>query len=68
MLDIYDLSGNSYVNKEIKTFNSKLAKTAKLFNQVTILEFNSNMNLLTQHGLQLNVFGKGLLAKQFKTK
>ena len=67
MLDIphrHDLSDISYVNKEIKTFNSKLKKTAKLFNHVTILVFNSNRNLFTQHGLHLNGFGKGLLAEQ----
>jgi len=38
----YDLADNSYVNKEIKAFNSKLNKTAKLFTHVTILEFNSH--------------------------
>jgi len=52
------------MNKEIKKFNSKLKKIAKLFNHVTILEFNSNRNLFTQHCLHLNGFGKGLLAKQ----
>ena len=31
----HDLSDNSYVNKEIKIFNSKLKKFAKLFNHVT---------------------------------
>jgi GTPase SAR1 family protein len=40
----YDSSDNSYVNKEIKGFNSKLKKTAKLFTQVTILEFSSHSN------------------------
>jgi len=42
------------VNKEIKAFNSKLKKTAKLFNHVKILEFNSNRNLSTQQGLHRN--------------
>ena len=42
------------MNKEIKEFNSKLKKTAKLFNHVKILEFNSNRNLFTQHGLHWN--------------
>jgi hypothetical protein len=50
----YDLSDNSYVNKEIKTFNSKLNKIAKLFEHVTILESNFNRNCFTQHGLCLN--------------
>ena len=35
----YDLSGNSYVSKEIKTFNSKLKKITKLFKHATVLEF-----------------------------
>ena len=67
MLDIshrYDLSDNAYVHKEIKTFNSKLKKIAKLFKLVTILELNFNRNCFTQHGLHLNGYGKGLLAKQ----
>jgi hypothetical protein len=59
-----DLSDNYYVNKEINAFNSKLKKIAKLFNRVTILEFNSNRNLCTQHGLHFNGFGKWQLAKQ----
>ena len=66
MLDvphIYDLSDISYVNKEIKAFNSKLNKIGKI-NHVTILEFSSNRNLFTQQGLNLIRFGKGLLAKQ----
>ena len=56
MLDIphrYDLSDNSYVNKENKTFNSKLKKIAKLFKYVTILECNFNRNCFTRHGLCL---------------
>jgi hypothetical protein len=53
MLDIlhrYDLSDtcNSFVNKETKALNSKLKKIKKLFN----------------HGLNLNGFRRGLLAKQ----
>ena len=67
MLDIphkYDLSDNSYVNKDIKTFNSKLKNTVKLFKHVTILELNFNRRCFTQHGLHLNGCGKGLLAKQ----
>ena len=52
------------MNKEIKTFNSKVKETAKLFHHVTILEFSSSRNLFMQHGLHLDGFGKGLLAKQ----
>ena len=40
-----------------------MKKTAKLFNPLKILEFISNRNLFTQHGLHLNRFGKGLLAR-----
>jgi hypothetical protein len=32
------------------------------FNHVTVLEFNSNRNFFTHQGLNLNGFGKGLLA------
>ena len=54
ILHIYDLSDNSYVNKEIKAFNSKLKKIAKLFKYVTVLELNFNRNCFTQHVLHLN--------------
>jgi len=60
----YDLTDNAYVNKEIKTFTSKLKKIAKLFKHITILEFSFNRNCFTQHGLHLNGCEKGLLAKQ----
>jgi hypothetical protein len=64
MVDIphrYDLPDNSHVNK---AFNSKLKKIAKLFKYVKILEFNFTRKCFTQHGLHLNGYGKGLLAKQ----
>jgi hypothetical protein len=60
----YDLPDNSHVNKDIKTFNSKLKKIAKLIKHVTILEFSFTRNCFTQHGLHLNGYGTGLLAKQ----
>ena len=60
----YDVPDNSLMNMDIKTFNSKLKKIAKLFKHVTILEFSFTRNCFTQHGLHLNGYGKGLLAKQ----
>jgi hypothetical protein len=66
MLDIphwYDLPDNLHVNKDIMTFNSKLKKTAKLFKHVNILKFSFTRKCFTQHGLQLNGYGKGLLAR-----
>jgi hypothetical protein len=51
------------VNKEIYTFNSELKKIAKLFNYVTISKFSSNRNSFIEHGLHLNVIGKGLVPK-----
>ena len=59
ILHRHDLSDNSYVNKEIKIFNSKLKIFTKLFNHVTILEFNSNRNFFIQHCLHLNDLEKG---------
>jgi hypothetical protein len=67
MLDIphrRDLPDNLHVNKDIKTFNSRLKKITKLFKHVTVLEFRFIRNCFTQHGLHLNGYGKGLLAKQ----
>lgn len=59
----YDLPDNSHVNKDIKTFNSKVKKITTLFQHVTILEFSCIRDCFTQHGLYLNGYGKGLLAK-----
>jgi len=67
MIDIphrYDLPDNLHVNKDIKTFNSKLKKIAKLFKHVTILEFRFVRNCFTRHGLRFNGYGKGPLATQ----
>ena len=67
MLDIphrYDLPDNLQVDKDIKTFNSKLKKIAKLFKHVKIMKFTLTRKCFTQYGLHLNEYGKGLLAKQ----
>jgi hypothetical protein len=67
MLDIphrYDLPDNSHVNKDIKTFSSKLKKITRLFKHVTILEFSFTRNCFTQHGLHPKGYGKRILAKQ----
>ena len=44
-----------------------MKKSAKLFTPVKILEFSSNRNHFAQHGLHLNRFGKGMLAKQISS-
>jgi hypothetical protein len=41
-----------------------MKKIAKLFKHVTILEFSFTRKCFTQHGLHLNGYGRGLLAKQ----
>jgi hypothetical protein len=71
VLDIphrYDLDNNSIVNKEIQTFNRKVRKITKHFNDVSILEVSFNREAFTQHGLHLNRLGKCLIAKQIKKK
>jgi len=64
ILHTYELPDNWHVNKDIKTFNSKLKKIAKLFKHVTILEFRFIRNCFTQLGLQLIGYGEGIVAEQ----
>jgi lysophospholipase L1-like esterase len=57
----YDLM-SSYINKEIKNFNRKLCKLAKIFSYVNAIEVDSNRQLFTTHGLHLNGLGKESLS------
>jgi len=61
---MYGAPDNLHMNEEIKSFNSKLKKIAKLYNHVMALESSFSRNCFTHHGLHLNGLGKGLLAKQ----
>jgi hypothetical protein len=61
---IHDIMDYSYVNKLIKSFNSKLFKVAKGFNHVSIIEIVNNRFLFTKHGFHLNELGKELLSNQ----
>jgi GTPase SAR1 family protein len=45
----YDLPDNSHINEEIKSFNSKLKKIAKLYNHVMVLESSFRRNCFTHH-------------------
>jgi len=60
----HDIPDYSHVNNEIKTFNSKLLKLAKIFNHVNIIEPDNSRLLFTRHGLHLNELGKELLSNQ----
>jgi hypothetical protein len=60
----HDLDGNSVINQEIRLFNRKLNKIAKVFSHVTVLENDLNRKYYTQHGMHLNKWGKEQLSKQ----
>jgi hypothetical protein len=59
-----DIPDYSHVNNKIKALNSKLLKTAKIFNHVNIIETSNNRLLFTKHGLHLKELGKELLSNQ----
>jgi hypothetical protein len=56
----YDLM-NSHINSEIRAFNRKLCKLAKIFSHVSVIELDNNRQLFTAHGLHLNSLGKEVL-------
>jgi hypothetical protein len=51
----------SCINSEVKIFNRKLCKLAKIFSHVKIIESDNDRQLFTTHGLHLNRSGKELL-------
>jgi hypothetical protein len=53
---------SSHINGEIKNFNRKLRKLAKIFSHVNVIEVDNNRQLFTTHGLHLNGLGKELLS------
>jgi hypothetical protein len=57
-----------YVNKEIQSINYKLKKGAKIFNYVSIMECNYNMEYFTKHGIHLYRKGKRLVSKQLTSE
>jgi hypothetical protein len=56
----YDLI-SSHINSEIKNFNRKLCKLAKILSHVNVIEIGNNRQLFTTHGLHLN----GLVVKSY---
>jgi len=59
----YDLMQSSCVNSEIKSFNRKLKKMAKVYQQTSVLEMDNDRKLFANHDLHLNDQGKGVLFK-----
>jgi hypothetical protein len=52
---------NSHINSEIKIFNKKLCKLAKIFPHVNVIKVDNNRQQYTTHGLHLNGLGTELL-------
>jgi hypothetical protein len=53
---------NSHINSEIRAYNRKLCKLAKIFPHVNVIEIDNNRQLFTAHGLHLNSLGKESLS------
>jgi len=60
----YDLDPKSCVNDEVKLYNRKLKKHLKAFDNMCVLEVDSNRDLFTRHGLHMNPKGKEHMAKK----
>jgi lysophospholipase L1-like esterase len=59
----FDLGAHSCVNYDINTFNRKLDKHMKCFQNATTLEVTSDRDHFTKHGIHLNRKGKEQAAK-----
>jgi hypothetical protein len=58
----HDLSPISCVNNEVQTFNRKIGKLCKIFENVVVLPVDLDRDLFTRHGLHLNTKGREHLA------
>jgi len=63
VLNGFDLGAHSCVNCEVNTFNRKLNKHMKSFQNATAVEVTSDRNHFTKRGLHLNRKGKEQAAK-----
>jgi hypothetical protein len=64
--DRCDLSANSCVNVECKSFNRKLRKYMQPFKHASVVEIYCNRSHYTRHGLHLNYKVKEFSAKQIQ--
>jgi hypothetical protein len=60
----HDLMQSSCVNSAVTSFNRKLKKLIKAHHDAPLLLIDTNRNLYTKHGLNLNGQGKERLANQ----
>jgi hypothetical protein len=66
--DRCDLSANSCVNVEWKSFNRKLSKYMQPFKHAPVVEIYCNRSYCTRHGLHLNYKGKEFLLSKSREK
>jgi len=59
----FDLPDTSCVNKEVDSFNNKLAKIVKSFKFATLLRVEQRREHFTRHGMHLKATGKASAAK-----
>jgi hypothetical protein len=66
--DRCDLSANSCVNVECKSFSRKLRKYMQPFKHASVVEIYCNRSHYTRHGLHLNYKGRSFLLSKFREK
>ena len=60
----YDLEQISYVNKEVETYNRRIRKHMKVFENTEVIKVDLDRRGFTKHGQHMNAKGKELLAKR----
>ena len=60
----YDLEQISYVNKEVETYNRRIRKHMKVFENTEVIKVDLDRRGFTKHGQHMNAKGEELLAKK----
>jgi hypothetical protein len=60
----FDLISTSCVNKEVITYNRKVSKWMKQYEQVKLIDCDLQRKCFTRHGMHMNLTGKELMSQR----
>jgi lysophospholipase L1-like esterase len=63
----FDLGDSSCEDEEVRALNRKLSKIAKRFENISIVNVESQRHLFTRNGLHMNITGKKVMVKRLAT-